>query len=155
MSEPREAVRSAGAALIAAERERQVEREGWTPEHDDSHAGGQLWRAAECYLTEDYMRLPPHRWPWIGQWWKPSRDRVRNLVKAGALIAAEIDRLQRAARRAHAPEDEVDDDLSTVCICGYEKRFHNADGTAHIMGSEEPCYFAALPAPTSKRGCDD
>lgn len=34
-------------------------------------------------------------WPWHSSWWKPSDDPIRNLVKAGALIAAEIDRLQR------------------------------------------------------------
>jgi hypothetical protein len=32
-------------------------------------------------------------WPWSFEWWKP-KDRIRNLVRAGALIAAEIDRLQ-------------------------------------------------------------
>lgn len=36
-----------------------------------------------------------YSWPWDEEWWKPSEDPVRNLVKAGALIAAEIDRLQR------------------------------------------------------------
>jgi hypothetical protein len=36
-------------------------------------------------------------WPWDQDWWKPSPDPIRNLVKAGALIAAEIDRLQRLA----------------------------------------------------------
>ena len=40
-------------------------------------------------------RLPyiPFGWPWGQAWWKPSTDPIRNLVKAGALIAAEIDRL--------------------------------------------------------------
>jgi hypothetical protein len=45
--------------------------------------------AAEEYLSKSYS------WPWDAEWWKPSPDSVRNLVKAGALIAAEIDRLQR------------------------------------------------------------
>lgn len=41
----------------------------------------------------------PRYWPWEPGWWKPGKgnsyaDRVRELVKAGALIAAEIDRLQ-------------------------------------------------------------
>lgn len=35
-------------------------------------------------------------WPWDKSWWKPTPDdRIRELIKAGALIAAEIDRLQR------------------------------------------------------------
>lgn len=37
----------------------------------------------------------PREWPWDASWWKPSPDPIANLVKAGALIAAEIDRLQR------------------------------------------------------------
>ena len=43
--------------------------------------------------TTGILRL----WPWSDKWWKPSDDPVRNLVKAGALLAAEIDRLQRGA----------------------------------------------------------
>lgn len=44
--------------------------------------------------------LPVHSsspdWPWDEEWWKPSLDPIRNLEKAGALIAAEIDRLEAA-----------------------------------------------------------
>lgn len=98
-----------GVALIRAERLRQVAVEGWSPEHDDEHDGGALATAASCYVritkyqwvlgnnegTVEY-RLPAG-WPreWGPEWWKPSKDPIRNLVKAGALIAAEIDRLQR------------------------------------------------------------
>lgn len=39
---------------------------------------------------------PPRCWPWHIDWWKPSDPR-RNLVKAGALILAEIERLDRAS----------------------------------------------------------
>lgn len=38
-------------------------------------------------------------WPWATDWWKPSDDPITNLVRAGALIAAEIDRLLREATR--------------------------------------------------------
>lgn len=85
-----------GVALIVAERKRQVEVEGWTPEHDDEHGEGYLALAAAVYALppdsrdDDLMGL----WPWDRSWWKPG-DRIRELVKAGALIAAEIDRLQR------------------------------------------------------------
>lgn len=34
---------------VQAERRRQVEAEGWTPEHDDEHSHGQIARAAACY----------------------------------------------------------------------------------------------------------
>lgn len=87
-----------GIELIEEERKRQVSVEGWTFAHDDEHVDGQLARAAACYA------LPPGRqesaferyWPWGSAWWKPSPDnRIRDLTKAGALIAAEIDRLKR------------------------------------------------------------
>lgn len=91
-----------GAELIAAERRRQVDAEGWTPEHDDAHGDDELAHAAATYALPAYARTyrAPHRapmeWPWEDKWFKPSPfDRIRELVKAGALIAAEIDRLQR------------------------------------------------------------
>lgn len=91
-----------GAALIAAERRRQIEVEGWSPEHDDKHDGGQLSHAAACYaLGRTELRLnavTTHFWPWDRHWWKP-KDRISDLVRAGALIAAEIDRLKRAEPR--------------------------------------------------------
>jgi hypothetical protein len=95
-----------GAALIAAERRRQIESENWTPEHDDSHAKGEMADAAACYAKVAAMNsypgpVPldvPSNWPWDAEWWKPSSDPIRNLVKAGALIAAEIDRLNRTKK---------------------------------------------------------
>lgn len=94
-----------GIELIAAERERQVSVEGWTPEHDDGHVNGELAEAAHCYAATsvyfakgwDVRRVIQYlSWPWEVSWWKPSSDPVQNLAKAGALIAAEIDRRQRA-----------------------------------------------------------
>lgn len=92
---------------IVAERVRQVVKEGWLPEHDDQHAGGELAKAAGCYAwiagQSDELRLifdaPPPTWPWDREWWKPT-DRRRDLVKAGALILAEIERLDRIEREA-------------------------------------------------------
>ena len=92
-----------GSELIMQERKRQIEQEGWTPEHDDEHKFFELSRAAICYLMFSIISRPPLskstpiKWPWDPTWWKPSYSRIRNLVKAGALIAAEIDRLQRKA----------------------------------------------------------
>lgn len=94
-----------GAQRIAAERMRQVESEGWTTEHDDEQGRGQLAQAAACYAVATvphYAGHYPVQWPWSPRWDKrpgPSSDvdaRVRALVKAGALCAAEIDRLLRA-----------------------------------------------------------
>ncbi|WP_235213980.1 hypothetical protein ACIRTW_06880 [Pseudomonas aeruginosa] len=89
---------------VQAERRRQVEAEGWTPEHDDGHSHGQMARAAACYALAGSSApndgtaalLVSLAWPWDEQWWKPSTAR-RDLVKACALALAEIERLDRAA----------------------------------------------------------
>ena len=104
---------SEGTALIAEERLRQVMSEGWSAEHDDGHSTGEMAIAAACYAIPDDVREKPiwsatlleYLWPWEFAWWKPAaktrserkarESRIRELVKAGALIAAEIDRLQR------------------------------------------------------------
>ncbi len=86
-----------GADAIAAERQRQMDVEGWTPEHDDTHVQGEMAHAAAIYARNPRAttRTPaPHSWPWSSKWWKP-KSRRENLVRAGALIAAEIDRLDR------------------------------------------------------------
>ena len=85
---------------IAAERHRQIEQKGWTPEHDAAHIGEELAAAAACYaLPSEYRPADccPAEWPWADIWWKPG-DRRRELVKAAALIVAEIDRLDRKGR---------------------------------------------------------
>jgi len=116
-----------GVELIAAERTRQIEQEGWTPDHDDQHNDSSLALAALCYARPpETLRMitkleredisngrgdypvwgeqpyqVPADWPesWDAIWWSPGDDggpnRIRDLVKAGALIAAEIDRLIR------------------------------------------------------------
>lgn len=108
------------AADVLAERRRQIEVEGWTPEHDDEYDAGELSDAAGCYalvasIPEEHRpRSVPRFWPlqWRVNWWKPTTQR-RDLVKAGALILAEIERLDRAAAPeakavpASAPEGSV------------------------------------------------
>ena len=99
---------SSGAKLIVDERKRQIMVEGWTVAHDDEHNGGEMAAAAACYaIPANYWRQAIKfqlffklLWPWDLRWWKPRPDdRIRELVKAGALIAAEIDRLQRLEQR--------------------------------------------------------
>ena len=92
------ASRSAGVAAISEERHRQITAEGWTAEHDDAHQDDQLVMAAVSYLEyspELCGPEPPATWPWDAEWWKPSANHIRNCEKAGALIAAEIDRRLR------------------------------------------------------------
>jgi hypothetical protein len=100
---------SKGTELIAAERARQVSQEGYDAEHDKGHAR-ELMLAAGCYVMEaqgSAMGFPTtpaqapiadedlgiSNWPWHPSYWKPTGDPVRDLVKAGALIAAAIDSL--------------------------------------------------------------
>lgn len=97
---------SIAAHDVLAERERQKTVEGWTPEHDDEHDDGELARAASAYalnagLPKRFETLAKALrgehgaiWPWHPAWWKPTTSR-RDLVKAGALILAEIERLDR------------------------------------------------------------
>lgn len=100
---------SSAAVDVLAERQRQISVEGWTLEHDDKAWNGQFARAASAYAKHAGLFLEtgkpsascPQEWPWSGQWWKPTVPR-RDLVKAGALILAEIERLDRAARKGGA-----------------------------------------------------
>lgn len=91
---------------VIAERRRQIEVEGWTPEHDDEHDSGELADVAACYALSVYSDrsdagpsgdIPPY-WPKSldESWWNP-KDKRRNLVRAAALLIAEIERLDRAA----------------------------------------------------------
>jgi glucose/arabinose dehydrogenase len=52
LTEARDALQRGGVGLIAAERQRQVSQEGWTPEHDDTHTDGSLAGAAACLAVE-------------------------------------------------------------------------------------------------------
>lgn len=93
--------KDAAARDVLAERKRQVEVERRTPARDDIYMKYELRAAAVCYALTYNMTNPenlPALWPlaWAPEWWKPSTER-RNLVKAGALILAEIERLDRAA----------------------------------------------------------
>lgn len=113
--------RLTGIEMIADERARQMAEEGWTAEHDDEHDDFALSQAAVAYAQHALqVGTPPDApywmgdddgptpaadlFPWSLDWWKPSPDPIRNLVKAGALIAAEIDRLQRARTRTKPPQ---------------------------------------------------
>ncbi len=83
---------------VVEERLRQIAREGWTYEHDDQHSGGELCAAGGCYAlyADAYPNQgePPPAWPWAPEWWKP-KDFRRDLVRAAALVIAEIERFDR------------------------------------------------------------
>ncbi|EOW2737462.1 ead/Ea22-like family protein [Klebsiella michiganensis] len=98
------------AADVLAERQRQISAEGWTPSHDDTHKNNEMAFAAACYAfhsaaaswdledcgTEYDSHPAPKNWPWEPEWWKPKSARA-DLVRAGALILAELERIDRAA----------------------------------------------------------
>jgi hypothetical protein len=109
---------ASGASLIRAERARQISAEGYTPEHDAAHQDGELARAAACYATPPQHRkadtrftirdnrymLVPQGWPWHPDDWKPA-SRLRDLVRAGALVTAERDRIAAEIDRLLAQAD--------------------------------------------------
>ena len=80
---------------IIAERRRQVEELGWDAYHDDGSNGPcDLANAAGSYCLYGHDPTPPTTWPWDAKWWRPGSYR-RRLVKAAALIVAEIERFDR------------------------------------------------------------
>lgn len=127
LTQPVSAPSLTAAQEIVAERQRQKDMEGWTPEHDDTHNNWEMAAAAACYAfmasKDDQVRSlakamsHPHElgndperrlialrfWPWSWSWFK-LKDRRRDLVRAGALILAEIERLDRAALSANGKD---------------------------------------------------
>lgn len=93
---------------VIAERQRQVSVKGWTPEHDDTYTCGELSGAAISYIEP--MEAVFY-WPaeWHDDSFKPSDER-RNLVKATALLLAEIERLDRISAASALSEVDHDDD---------------------------------------------
>jgi hypothetical protein len=104
-----EQVKITGIEIIAAERERQIGI-GYTPEHDDEHDLGELGLAAALYALpydakvgnepllkqDDFIGLHIALETGCNFFVDPEPDKLRRLAKAGALIAAEIDRVIRA-----------------------------------------------------------
>jgi len=106
-----------GAELILRERKRQIEELGRDAAGDDLWIDGQLARAAGCYFDRaqllqfghgfaspgDNLNDVPLNGPWWpADWWKPSKEPVRNYVKAGALWLAEAARYDRAGATHNA-----------------------------------------------------
>jgi hypothetical protein len=88
------------AFAALAERQRQMDAEGWSTDHDDhAHAGGELRQAAACYIMHagTTSETEPHGWPWLG-WWKPKGFR-KDMVRGVALAIAEGERFDRDRKR--------------------------------------------------------
>lgn len=97
-----------GVEIIAKERKRQIEELGFDYTNDSLYADQQLARAGAWYamtklnrgefkktneITEEELGIKSQEiWPWDRKYWKPTpEDRIKELAKAGALIAAQID----------------------------------------------------------------
>lgn len=133
---------SPGILAIAEERARQAAGEGYTNQHDDTHFDGALLAAGICYAdasliaVQETDRTVVGCWPFEAGWWKPDANPLRNLEKAGALIAAEYDRIRkkreagvRCCRRCGCTDDDcracvertgepcewVEEDLCSAC----------------------------------------
>jgi len=128
-----------GAQRIVDERARQIAAEGYTAKHDDEHDGGELAMAAACYAAPGLIYVESRRansigfhdpWPWEdlvdarprpskGNFVEPEKatldERIRLLEKAGALCAAEIDRLLRVKAREAAEEEGEENRRCSKC----------------------------------------
>ena len=172
---------------IVAERRRQMEVEGWCPRHDDEHRDGSLASAAACYAVAPRLRgekeVPSHygwtgcaryddstwspratsmvplAWPdsWDGRHWKP-KDRRRDLIRAAALIVAEIERLDRAAAAASNPSDQR---AGASPAPLYQVVGQTADDRLSYVDAELRKWYGDDPAPIEhiarsvKKHCDD
>lgn len=156
-----------GIARIAAERKRQIEAEGRTAAHDDGNDAGEMSGAGAAYALAAACQLSPYTTPleerpdayphtWDEQHWKPNEDPVRNLEKAGALIAAEIDRELRSrgdltdleADTIQATEDKRTSEARAYLAAAIQRR----DFCREAMETEEE-----KPAPwwTAQQGTVD
>ena len=89
-----------GAQMIVAERDRQITEEGFDPAHDRHHTDNELAIAAACYAVNGIPGVGVHEYgdedcfPFVEEYdRRRDHGRLRSLVIAGALAAAEIDRL--------------------------------------------------------------
>ncbi len=103
---------------IAAERARQISKEGWSREHDATHDGNEMYDAAIVYLTFDAdtpLRADgtPDGWPWEAAWFKP-KDRLRNLERAGALFIAERERREGAGLPLGDIEERINEVVKAI-----------------------------------------
>ncbi len=146
-----------GLEAITAERIRQIEGEGFLPDHDDAHRNGELAQAAATYaypegegvtmLFQDFRGGVLFPASWDSSWWKPSRGeyfqgRKRELEKAGALIAAEWDRIERLEKRLESFDGRTKGDLTWIDWYELlqEYSFVLGHGKELITGCGEECW---------------
>lgn len=99
---------------IIKERRRQVIEEGYTFDNDNElNANMELAQAAACYALTDgqnYFEL----WPYHKIWFKP-KDKRSNLVRAAAMLIAQIELLDYESDDNENTEEE-DNSLCEECM---------------------------------------
>jgi hypothetical protein len=123
---------------VLAERQRQITKEGWTTAHDDAYYAGDLSKAASVYALvgssdgrvigdELSPSITQMVWPWEWHWFKP-RDRRYNLVRAAALLLAEIERLDRASeKQAQTPPRQKEFQCQNCGEMNFRHPYRNCD----------------------------
>jgi len=140
-----------GVDRIAAERHRQIEVKGYTPQHDRGHDAGEQARAAACYILHSIYpnsRPDTHRvWP-QGWMFKPG-NAIRDLEKAGGLIAAELDRLTGWPPRQDERDDEESETAGEAAAVSEPVSYEfdiltadQADGSWCSIQPSDPPFFA-------------
>jgi hypothetical protein len=105
-----EVAMQSSAVDVLAERRRQVEAEGYDQKHDDAHPNEEISAYAALYAMPPAARDWPATETGYGDtlgaalcpvdWTPKFGNRRRELVKAAALLLAEIERIDRAAQSA-------------------------------------------------------
>ena len=134
-------VLSPGSALgdVHLERLRQIDVENRSPVDDDDYSLGQLAYAAAGYAQGSVPAqqvqgcLRPSYWPWHPRWWKPGSPR-RMLVKAAALILAEIERIDRAALKPAEGRNEPN-----CLLCLDKKTIPSNLAEGYVMDCPDCC----------------
>lgn len=121
---------------LLKEREKQTQLKGYSPARDDGYVHGDLAAAASAYAWR--AGSPGTRtnlWPWGQSQFKPSGDRRKDLVKALALLWAEVERIDRLQLE---PVEVARDALGWWSHPGYLAEY----GDDEISGEECASWFA-------------
>jgi len=150
---------------VLHERSRQKTHENFSPEHDDKHASGELAGAAACYVLADLRTevdaklggeidaIMQRLFPWSPDWWKP-KSRRRNLVRAAALLVAEIERLDRRDGEPVNPISQLSDS-DLVAELGRRGFRGNLEKLEPVEIQEGPPAPPCPPRPVRRDGFGD
>ena len=105
-----------GVELIADERKRQIEELGYSIEHDSKHLTSEFALNACSYIESAMIKAYGGKtltveelkngWLWDKEAFKPKTP-LKDLIRAGALIAAAIDNLMRVSNYMEQVENKT------------------------------------------------